>query len=84
MSSRFCLLKKQLLYLYLYVANRIEFRMGFICWIAKVLDFGHGELTDANQPGAWRDLIAERVTDLGGSEWKFSLSRDCVSSTNEC
>lgn len=49
-------------------ADFVEAWVGFVLWVNEVFDFGHGELTDAEETCAWRDLVTEGATDLGGGE----------------
>lgn len=49
-------------------AHFVEARVGFVLWVDKVLDFGHGELTDAEETCAWRNLVTEGAANLGGGE----------------
>lgn len=47
--------------------------MALVGGVHKVLNLAHGELSDADEAGAGRDLVAEGSSDLRRRERQFPL-----------
>lgn len=55
------------------VLNFVEAYVILLQRVDVVLDLSHGELSDSEQTGAWRDLVPKRTTDLGGSKGDLAV-----------